>query len=461
MPAPSVETSLVRIRRPCRRRASRFGRDRAGVTRGIDLVRRARHGSRDARRQRDRCEHHAGSGDHDCAPRARSGTARGEQLLDASDEERPLLRHAGDRHAERRRLDPFRDLREAAGQRDSGSRPSHRPLVAEVLGRGGDLAPRDAIERLDPEYPLEDAREAEPERIAPREVRELVREHAALLLLVQLRQRRLRHTDLGYAERDRARDTLGAREARAPSQSRFPREEIQLGEQLPIAYREAVADASHQDQAPRSVSEGEHEPDEPPRQHRGGVQRRTRDERGRIRHERRRCGRVDRTSILGSRCRLLTGRIIGSWCGDNGWCSGRRRVHQRHAAHGPHLEGQLDRRGHESADERGLPHHVQRGGRPASSAGERPCQAKQRRAVDQVREQPGQHRGGERVDHLDSPFGDCALSINRFTRARSPGLMSDAEMRCETSAAASPANNRSVSSLTIECWTSGSVIVAR
>src|SRR5205814_5091268 len=90
---------------------------------------------------------------------------------------------------------------------------AHGPLVAQVFSRRLELAAREPVQGLEEEEPLDQTRAGEPEGIAPRQVRQLVRQHAALLLGAELRERQLGHADLGNAEGDGTRDGPGHREA--------------------------------------------------------------------------------------------------------------------------------------------------------------------------------------------------------------------------------------------------------
>ena len=70
------------------------------------------------------------------------------------------------------------------------------PVIADILGRHLQLAAREPVERLQEEEALHHLGHAEPEWIAANEVRELVRQHAALLLLAEIGHHRLGQADL-------------------------------------------------------------------------------------------------------------------------------------------------------------------------------------------------------------------------------------------------------------------------
>src|SRR4029079_13277475 len=98
-------------------------------------------------------------------------------------------------------------------------------------------------------HPLHDTREGKPEWIAPREMCQLVREHDALLLEIQLLQCAFRQADLGDAERDGAGDARSDREAWASPELRRARELLQLGEQTFVRHGTPVTDTTHEDEA--------------------------------------------------------------------------------------------------------------------------------------------------------------------------------------------------------------------
>src|SRR5262249_20348503 len=136
-----------------------------------------------------------------------------------------------------------RDLHEALRERHPGPGAAHREVVAEELRLLLQPQTREAVERLEEEDALEDAREEEPRRVAPREVRELVREDALLLLRVELRERGVGHADLAASERDRACEPLGAREPHAAFQPRVLAERVDEREEPRLADRRAASDA--------------------------------------------------------------------------------------------------------------------------------------------------------------------------------------------------------------------------
>src|SRR5262249_17048956 len=123
------------------------------------------------------------------------------------------------------------------------------------------------------------------------------------------------------------------------------------------------------------------------------------------------------------------------------------------------LEARLDRARDERGEQSHLPQEIRGRRLEADAPRHEPGDAKERGAVDQVRQEPREEAGGDGV-HLDSGAFVSTWSIMSRILAMSPGLMSSPESKCCTRAVTSPSNSRSVSSPTIECCTSCSVTAA-
>ena len=113
-----------------------------------------------------------------------------------------------DRGLLRAAVEPACDLGEALGQMHAATGVLRRPVVALELGDLGELAPREVIEGLEEEQRLEDRHAETPRRILADEVRELVREHALLLLGGERIDRTLGQADL-VAHQRQGRAHLG------------------------------------------------------------------------------------------------------------------------------------------------------------------------------------------------------------------------------------------------------------
>ena len=100
---------------------------------------------------------------------------------------------------------PAGDLGEAAGERERTAGARHRPLVAQHLGDLPQAAAGHPVERLEEEGAGDHLPEHEPERIAPRQVGELMGEHPFLLLVGEAGEGPRRHADLGPAKAERHR----------------------------------------------------------------------------------------------------------------------------------------------------------------------------------------------------------------------------------------------------------------
>src|SRR5690606_33599533 len=106
---------------------------------------------------------------------------------------------------------PTRDGGEAAREVESGAGLFDRPVVGEILRLSLNALPSDPVERLEEEEVFDREREVRPERIAPREMTELMREQRFQLFFRQFEGAR-GDADFGESDRDRAGDGGGFRQ---------------------------------------------------------------------------------------------------------------------------------------------------------------------------------------------------------------------------------------------------------
>src|SRR5207249_2613392 len=130
-----------------------------------------------------------------------------------------------------------------------------------------ELAAREPVERLEEEAPLDQAGAPEPQGIAPRQMSQLVRQHAALLLGAELGERQLGHADLGETQGYGTRDGSGHREVNAAPVSGGALQFRERRGERSVAHEPAVGQPADQDQPSRHVIEGRAERDRAPQEH--------------------------------------------------------------------------------------------------------------------------------------------------------------------------------------------------
>lgn len=194
-----------------------------------------------------------------------------EQPAHPAHQRRSTLRHrhrAGQQRLARGR-DPAGHLHEAARQRQPPAAVLHRPAVGEVLRGLAQAPPRHALERLEEEQALQHQRGQLPRRVAPRQVRQLVRQRRALLLRPQLRHEPLGHADLPPPQYQRRRDRRRRRETHRHPHARAAPQLRQHPRRSLVAHHAPAPERAEQEHVPETQAGEEQQRDDGPatRQH--------------------------------------------------------------------------------------------------------------------------------------------------------------------------------------------------
>ena len=93
-------------------------------------------------------------------------------------------------------------------ERQTGTGTCRGPIITQIFSGALNLTTCNTVERLEKEHPFDQRCRVEPERVSTREMRQFVREQAALLIWFKLGQYRDRHADLTKTECHRTRDRI-------------------------------------------------------------------------------------------------------------------------------------------------------------------------------------------------------------------------------------------------------------